>query len=119
MAFELAAARDEASAQRTRVAELEARLAAVESSVVSSKRAETTRDAPVLAKLDHLISVNERLLERTPKAMAPPAAPEAVEGDPQPPAGENACEEQALPPEEQLERLVRRLHGHATASGWR
>jgi hypothetical protein len=103
------------------VAELEARLVVIERDVVTSKRAQATRDAPVLARLDHLIRVNERALQRAPMASEPatgpgPTGPALSSSQPAPAAKDDSCGE-GLPPEEQLEHLVRRLHGHS--SGWR
>lgn len=116
LAFELSQARDEAAAQRAHVTELEARLSLLERDA-TSKRTRASQDAPVLEKLDHLIRVNERLLER-----ASATAPKAAENLSSAPTLSGALEapEQdvcadGLSPEEQLERLVRRMHGHGGA----
>jgi hypothetical protein len=119
LAYELAQARDDAAAQRTQVTALEARLAVLERDTMS-KRARSAQDAPVLAKLDHLISVNEKLVERISASAHEAPANQSIE--PAPPArstpadgsDDNACAD-GLTPEEQLERLVRRMHGHAGA----
>lgn len=121
LAMELLRAKDEAAAQRAHVAELEARLVLIEKEQVSSKRAQATRDGPVLAKLDHLIRVNERVLSHTPETPASSPAPTSAPREPlmssaSPLPADDSCGE-GLSPEEQLERLVRRIHGHA--SGWR
>ena len=120
LAYELAQARDDAAAQRSQVTALEARLAVLERDA-ASKRARSVQDAPVLAKLDHLISVNEKLVERVsaPSHETPvnqSSAP-VTSSSPAQASDDNACAD-GLTPEEQLERLVRRMHGHA-GSGFR
>jgi hypothetical protein len=104
------------------VTELEARLVVIERDLATSKRAQTTHDAPVLAKLDRLIRVNEKLLQRTPEpapaATATASVPlQSTLSSTEALATEVSCGE-GLPPAEQIERLVRRLHG-GHGSSWR
>lgn len=121
VASELAHARDEAAAQRARVSELEARLALLEKEVAAGKRTQAARDAPVLAKLDRLIRVNEQLLQRTPALApvanaSPPVEPVLSSTELAVDPGDSCGA--GLSPAEQIERLVRRLHG-GQSSSWR
>lgn len=121
LASELAHARDEAAIQRARVSELEARLALLEKNVAANERTQARRDAPVLAKLDRLIYVNEQLLQRAPAPDASanastPVEPVVSSAEPAVDPGDGCGA--GLSPAEQIERLVRRLHG-GRASSWR
>jgi hypothetical protein len=122
LAAELVQARDEAAAERARVTELETRLLVIEKDLATSKRAQANHDAPVLAKLDRLIRVNEKLLQRTPEpapaVIATASVPlQSTMSSSESPATDDSCAE-GLAPAEQIERLVRRLHGGHSAS-WR
>jgi hypothetical protein len=118
---ELTEARDDAASQRARVNELEQRLAVIERDVAANKRTQTARDTPVLAKLDRLIRVNEQLLQRVPAPAPVVNASTPVESpliSTQPATNSDPSCGEGLSPAEQIERLVRRLHG-GSGSSWR
>jgi hypothetical protein len=124
LANELDQARGETAAEHARVTELEARMVVIERELANSKRAQVTRDTPVLAKLDQLIRVNEKALQRAqpepPKAVTAPdpaALQSTMSSGWESPPAEDRCGDE-LDPAEQIERLVRRLHG-ARGSSWR
>lgn len=110
----LLAALEQANARATedkvKIEMLEARLARIEEATSQqNQRASSGVERATLAKLDHLIALNQELLlqratETRSEAPAQPGAPGAFEDD-------------GASPREQLQRLVTRLYG--SPSGFR
>jgi hypothetical protein len=93
----------EAAEERARVAALEARLAAFD-----RERAQAQREREMERKLDRLVDLNERLLDREP-----PPAPSPLQARPEGPAPAEAADASfsALAENRRLNEILARLRG--------